>query len=133
MIQTCSKENPMVNINWSMIFKVLNESTTESTHLLWECPFARNVWALCRGKLQKCHNSAQDIFMLFRCLLYKLQQQKLERWALTGATGFCRSIKGGQLLMKHRCVSGLGCGCQCGCETQQFLKKVGAGAVGFDD
>ena len=34
-------------------------------HLLWECPFARNVCALCRGKLQKCPNEAQDIFMLF--------------------------------------------------------------------
>ena len=28
MIQTCNKENPMVNINWSMIFEVLNKSKT---------------------------------------------------------------------------------------------------------
>ena len=25
-------------------------------HLLWECPFARNVWALSSGKVQKCRN-----------------------------------------------------------------------------
>ena len=28
MIQTCNKENPMVNINWSMVFEVLNKSKT---------------------------------------------------------------------------------------------------------
>ena len=33
----------------------------ESTgHLLWECTFARNVWALCSGKIQNCSNEAQD-------------------------------------------------------------------------
>lgn len=38
----------------------------ESTsHLLWECPFARNVWALSRGKIQKCSNAVQDFFLLF--------------------------------------------------------------------
>lgn len=72
----------MVNINWSMIFEVLNQSKTESAHLLWECPFARNVWAICQGKLQKCPNEAQDIFMLLRCLLDKLPQQELDRWAV---------------------------------------------------
>ena len=37
--------------------------------------------------------------------------------------------------MKHGCVSRLGCGCGCGygCETRQFLKKVGAGAAGLGD
>ena len=36
-----------------------------------------------RGKLQKCSNDAQDIFMLFRWLMDKLSQQELERWAVT--------------------------------------------------
>ena len=35
-----------------------------------------------RGKLQKCSNDAQDIFMLFRWLMDKLSQQELERWAV---------------------------------------------------
>ena len=33
-----------------------------AAHLLWECPFARNEWALCRGKIQKCSNHVQDFF-----------------------------------------------------------------------
>ena len=33
--------------------------------------------------------------------------------------------------MKHECVSGLGC--ECGCGTRQFLKKVGASAAGLSD
>ncbi|KAK9995307.1 hypothetical protein SO802_019993 [Lithocarpus litseifolius] len=44
MIQTYSKENPMVNINWSMLFEVLNKSKAESAHLLWECPLSREMF-----------------------------------------------------------------------------------------
>ena len=55
----------------------------ESTgHLLWECPFARNVWALCSGKIQKCSNEAQDFFLLFRTMVRRLPQAKLEKWAM---------------------------------------------------
>ena len=53
-----------------------------AAHLLWECPFARNVWALCWGKIQKCSNDAQDIFMLFRWFIDKLSQLELEIWAV---------------------------------------------------
>ena len=52
-------------------------------HVLWECPFARNVWALFRGTLQKCSNEADDFFLLFRALQRKLDQIELEKWAIT--------------------------------------------------
>ena len=52
-------------------------------HLLWECPLAQNVWALCRGGLQKCQNNLCDLFLLFRTLLDKLSKTDLERWAMT--------------------------------------------------
>ena len=55
---------------------------TESTgHLLWECPLARNVWVLRRGKIQKCSNDAQDFFALFRMQADRLTKMELYRWA----------------------------------------------------
>ena len=52
-------------------------------HLLWECPLAQNVWALCRGGLQKCQNNLCDFILLFRTLLDGLSKTDLERWAVT--------------------------------------------------
>ncbi|KAL0011861.1 hypothetical protein SO802_006969 [Lithocarpus litseifolius] len=37
-------------------------------HVLWECPFTRNVWALFKGTLQKCSNETDDFFLLFKML-----------------------------------------------------------------
>ena len=51
-------------------------------HLLWECPFARNVWALCPGKIQKCPNEANDFFLLFKTLVQRLSTAELEKWAV---------------------------------------------------
>ncbi|KAL0017510.1 hypothetical protein SO802_004579 [Lithocarpus litseifolius] len=50
-------------------------------HLLWECPLARNVWALCQGKIQKCSNAEQDFFALFRMMANRLTKMELDRWA----------------------------------------------------
>uniref|UniRef100_A0A7N2MF44 Reverse transcriptase zinc-binding domain-containing protein n=1 Tax=Quercus lobata TaxID=97700 RepID=A0A7N2MF44_QUELO len=33
-------------------------------HVLWECPLATNVWALFKGKLQKCIAAAPDFYSL---------------------------------------------------------------------
>nr|POE71305.1 hypothetical protein CFP56_65413 [Quercus suber] len=56
----------------------------ESTsHLLWECPLARNMWAISKGRVQKCSNQVQDFFQLFQMLKGKLTKIELERWATT--------------------------------------------------
>ena len=31
-------------------------------HVLWECPLARNVWALSIGKIKKCTNVVPDFY-----------------------------------------------------------------------
>ena len=33
-------------------------------HALWECPLARNVWAVAQGRLQKCGVSVQSFYLL---------------------------------------------------------------------
>ena len=50
-------------------------------HVLWDCPLARNVWALSIGKIQKCTNVAPDFYSLFKWMNDKLNQQELEQWA----------------------------------------------------
>lgn len=50
-------------------------------HVLWECPLARNVWALCQGKVQKCPNTVQDFFSLFTMLVDRFSRQEIEQWA----------------------------------------------------
>ena len=52
------------------------------THALWECPLARNVWALVRGKLQKCGAAAPNFLLLARQMVAKLTGPELELWAM---------------------------------------------------
>uniref|UniRef100_A0A7N2LAI0 Reverse transcriptase zinc-binding domain-containing protein n=1 Tax=Quercus lobata TaxID=97700 RepID=A0A7N2LAI0_QUELO len=56
-----------------------------TTHILWTCPFARNVWALIKGKIQKCSNGDSDFFLLFKQMQTKLSKQELETWAVTAS------------------------------------------------
>ena len=49
-------------------------------HLLWECPFARNVWSLAGGKVQKCSNNARDFFQLLKLMQEKLTREEMEQW-----------------------------------------------------
>ena len=57
------------------------QCTETVEHVLWECPLARNVWALSSGKIQKCPNEAPEFYSLFRLLIDKLTPQELEQWA----------------------------------------------------
>ena len=52
-----------VRVEMTCEFCCLDPETV--THVLWECPFARNVWSLFKGKTQKCSNQASNFFLLF--------------------------------------------------------------------
>ena len=51
-------------------------------HALWECPLARNMWAMVRGKLKKCNSEAPNFYTLARQLEEKLPKKDLEEWAM---------------------------------------------------
>ena len=61
---------------------VYGEHDETIIHTLWQCPLAHNVWALVRGKLQKCVSSAHDFLSLARTLVEKLSKKDLETWAM---------------------------------------------------
>ena len=61
---------------------VCGSSDETTLHILWQCPLARNVWALVRGKLQKCGSSTRTFFYLAQTLMEKLSQKELEMWAM---------------------------------------------------
>ena len=50
-------------------------------HALWECPMARNVWAMAQRRLQKCGIVAQNFYRLVRQLEGKLTGKEMETWA----------------------------------------------------
>ncbi|KAK7850831.1 hypothetical protein CFP56_043664, partial [Quercus suber] len=52
-------------------------------HLDFLCPFAQNVWAMFKGRVQKCRNEATDFFLLFKQMQQKHSQLELESWATT--------------------------------------------------
>ena len=58
--------------------EVCCQESESADHILWDCPLARNVRALSRGRLQKCSNDQQNFFLLFRQLVAKLEIQELE-------------------------------------------------------
>lgn len=54
-----------------------------NSHLLWEFPFAQNVWAMFKGRIQKSRNEATDFLLLFNQMQQKLSKLDLERWTTT--------------------------------------------------
>ena len=51
-------------------------------HVLCECPFARNVWAMVRGRLQKCNSEALNFYTLARQMEEKLPKKEILWYAL---------------------------------------------------
>ena len=64
-------------------YELCKQEPETTTHILWTCPFARNVWALIKGKIPKCSNGDSDFFLLFKQMQTKLSKQELETWAVT--------------------------------------------------
>jgi hypothetical protein len=56
----------------------------ESTHhALWQCPMARNTWALVHGRMQKLHNQGGDFSMFMLWIYQQFTKEEVEDWAVT--------------------------------------------------
>uniref|UniRef100_A0A7N2MHA8 Reverse transcriptase zinc-binding domain-containing protein n=1 Tax=Quercus lobata TaxID=97700 RepID=A0A7N2MHA8_QUELO len=53
-----------------------------TTHILWDCPYAQNVWALVRGKLQKSRSGVLSFYELAQMMMTRLTTSELETWAM---------------------------------------------------
>ena len=45
-------------------------------------PLARNIWALVKGKLEKCSANASNFYLLVHHLVDRLDRKELETWAM---------------------------------------------------
>ena len=72
-------------ISHRKFWRIGSQQITHETaiHVLWSYPFARNVWALSRGRVQKCSNEADDFFLLFKHMQCILDGADLDQWAVT--------------------------------------------------
>ena len=61
---------------------VCGSSDETFLHILWQCPLARNVWALVKGKLQKSDSSTRTFFSLAQSLKGRLSRKEFELWAM---------------------------------------------------
>ena len=61
---------------------VCGSSDETVLHILWQCPLARNVWALVKGKLEKSDSSARTFFNLAQSLKGRLSRKDFELWAM---------------------------------------------------
>jgi hypothetical protein len=57
-----------------------NKKTT--SHILWGCPMANNVWSLVKGKLQKSRVSNEEFEMIAMHLAKVLSREELEVWTV---------------------------------------------------
>ena len=47
-------------------YTIYKQHDETMVHVLCECPLARNVWAMVRGRLQKCNSKASNFYTLAR-------------------------------------------------------------------
>ena len=59
----------------------LQDETT--IHALWQCPLARNTWALVQGRVQKLPNQGGDFSAFMLRMFQEFPRAALEEWAIT--------------------------------------------------
>jgi hypothetical protein len=59
----------------------LQEDET-TLHILWQCPMARNTWALIQGRMQKLPNHGGDFSLFMQKIFSDFSKEATEDWAV---------------------------------------------------
>ena len=51
-------------------------------HTLWQCPMARNTWALIPGRMQKLPNHGGDFSLFMQKIFSDFSKEAVEDWAV---------------------------------------------------
>ena len=72
----------LLHWTWQWISQQCGQQEEKIGHILWECPLARNVWALVRGRIQKASSSTASFFLRTRSMMERLSRQEFNLWAM---------------------------------------------------
>ena len=61
---------------------VCSQEDETTLHALWQCPLARNTWALVPGRLQKLLNQGGDFSLFMPRMFQDFPKTEVEEWAL---------------------------------------------------
>uniref|UniRef100_A0A2N9ELG4 Reverse transcriptase zinc-binding domain-containing protein n=1 Tax=Fagus sylvatica TaxID=28930 RepID=A0A2N9ELG4_FAGSY len=62
--------------------KICDQTEEVTSHVLWQCPMARNTWALVPGRVQKLPNHAEAFPSFMLWILQNFSKAEVEEWAL---------------------------------------------------
>uniref|UniRef100_A0A2N9FCX4 Reverse transcriptase zinc-binding domain-containing protein n=1 Tax=Fagus sylvatica TaxID=28930 RepID=A0A2N9FCX4_FAGSY len=62
---------------------VCSQQEETTLHALWQCPLARNTWALVQGRVQKLPNQGGDFSIFMLRMFQDFPKAEIEEWAIT--------------------------------------------------
>jgi hypothetical protein len=70
-------------IRSSSLCSVCDQKEETTFHALWQCPLARNTWALIHGRMQKLSYQDGEFSSFMQWILKEFPKEEVEDWAAT--------------------------------------------------
>jgi hypothetical protein len=70
-------------IRSSSLCSICDQKEETTYHAIWQCPLARNTWALIHGRLQKLSNQDGEFSRFLQWIFKALPKEEVEDWAVT--------------------------------------------------
>ena len=69
-------------IRSSGLCPICQQEDETTMHILWQCPIARNTWALLPGRMQKLPNHGGEFSLFMQKLFSDFSKETIEDWAV---------------------------------------------------